>query len=118
VANGRETAQDREAGRGAPVVFMKDSATVVGPFDDVRIPRGSLRTDWEVELGFVIDATARYLSSPRDALDVVAGYVISHDVSERIFQLDLPPQWDLGKSCETFNPLGPWLATTAEVPDP
>jgi 2-keto-4-pentenoate hydratase/2-oxohepta-3-ene-1,7-dioic acid hydratase in catechol pathway len=101
-----------------PVVFMKDPATVVGPCDDVRIPRGSLRTDWEVELGVVIGAPARYLSSPRDALNVVAGYAISHDVTERTFQLDLSPQWDLGKSCETFNPLGPWLVTTDEVPDP
>jgi 2-keto-4-pentenoate hydratase/2-oxohepta-3-ene-1,7-dioic acid hydratase in catechol pathway len=101
-----------------PVVFMKDPATVIGPFDEVHVPRGSLRTDWEVELGVVIGATARYLDSPADALDVVAGYAVSHDVSERAFQLDLSPQWDLGKSCETFNPLGPWLVTADEVPDP
>jgi 2-keto-4-pentenoate hydratase/2-oxohepta-3-ene-1,7-dioic acid hydratase in catechol pathway len=101
-----------------PVVFMKDPSTVVGPFDDVRIPRGSQRTDWEVELGVIIGATARYLTSPGDALGHVAGYAISHDVSERAFQLDLSPQWDLGKSCETFNPLGPWLVTADEVPDP
>jgi 2-keto-4-pentenoate hydratase/2-oxohepta-3-ene-1,7-dioic acid hydratase in catechol pathway len=101
-----------------PVVFMKDPSTVVGPYDDVLIPRGSVKTDWEVELGVVIGTTARYLDSPRDALDVVAGYVISHDVSERTFQLELSPQWDLGKSCETFNPLGPWLVTADEVPDP
>ena len=101
-----------------PVVFMKDPSTVVGPFDDVRIPRGSARTDWEVELGVIIGTTARYLASPDDALGCVAGYAVSHDVSERAFQLDLSPQWDLGKSCETFNPLGPWLVTADEVPDP
>jgi 2-keto-4-pentenoate hydratase/2-oxohepta-3-ene-1,7-dioic acid hydratase in catechol pathway len=101
-----------------PVVFMKDPATVVGPYDQVLIPRGSVKTDWEVELGVVIGATARYLASPHDALGVVAGYAISHDVSERAFQLELSPQWDLGKSCESFNPLGPWLVTADEVPDP
>ena len=101
-----------------PVVFMKDPSTVVGPFDDVLIPRGSAKTDWEVELGVVIGSTARYLASPQEALSVVAGYTVSHDVSERAFQLELSPQWDLGKSCETFNPLGPWLVTPDEVPDP
>ena len=101
-----------------PVVFMKDPSTVVGPFDEVLIPRGSVKTDWEVELGVVIGATARYLGSPDDALGVVAGYAVSNDVSERTFQLDLSPQWDLGKSCETFNPLGPWLVTADEVADP
>jgi 2-keto-4-pentenoate hydratase/2-oxohepta-3-ene-1,7-dioic acid hydratase in catechol pathway len=101
-----------------PVVFMKDPATVVGPFDDVLIPRGSAKTDWEVELGVVIGSAARYLRSPADGLAAVAGYAISHDVSERAFQLELSPQWDLGKSCETFNPLGPWLVTADEVPDP
>jgi 2-keto-4-pentenoate hydratase/2-oxohepta-3-ene-1,7-dioic acid hydratase in catechol pathway len=101
-----------------PVVFMKDPSTVVGPYDDVLIPRGSVKTDWEVELGVVVGTTARYLDSPRDALGLVAGYIISHDVSERTFQLELSPQWDLGKSCETFNPLGPWLVTADEVPDP
>jgi 2-keto-4-pentenoate hydratase/2-oxohepta-3-ene-1,7-dioic acid hydratase in catechol pathway len=101
-----------------PVVFMKDPATVVGPYDDVLIPRGSAKTDWEVELGVVIGTTARYLDSPATGLAVVAGYTISHDVSERAFQLELSPQWDLGKSCETFNPLGPWLVTADEVRDP
>jgi 2-keto-4-pentenoate hydratase/2-oxohepta-3-ene-1,7-dioic acid hydratase in catechol pathway len=101
-----------------PVVFMKDPSTVVGPFDEVLIPRGSVKTDWEVELGVVIGSTARYLASPEEALSVVAGYTVSHDVSERAFQLELSPQWDLGKSCETFNPLGPWLVTADEVPDP
>jgi 2-keto-4-pentenoate hydratase/2-oxohepta-3-ene-1,7-dioic acid hydratase in catechol pathway len=101
-----------------PVVFMKDPATVVGPFDNVLIPRGSSKTDWEVELGVVIGVTARYLDSPAAGLKAVAGYVISHDVSEREFQLELSPQWDLGKSCETFNPLGPWLVTAGEIVDP
>jgi 2-keto-4-pentenoate hydratase/2-oxohepta-3-ene-1,7-dioic acid hydratase in catechol pathway len=101
-----------------PVVFMKDPSTVAGPFDEVRIPRGSVKTDWEVELGVVIGATARYLSSPDEALGVIAGYAVSHDVSERTFQLELSSQWDLGKSCETFNPLGPWLVTADEVPNP
>lgn len=101
-----------------PVVFMKDPSTVIGPYDDVLIPRGSMKTDWEVELGVVIGRRARYLDSPAAARQVPAGYVVSHDVSERMFQLELSPQWDLGKSCETFNPLGPWLVTADEVPDP
>lgn len=101
-----------------PVVFMKDPSTVVGPYDDVLIPRGSVKTDWEVELGVVIGATARYLASPEEASAVIAGYAVSHDVSERAYQLELSPQWDIGKSCETFNPLGPWLVTADEVPDP
>jgi 2-keto-4-pentenoate hydratase/2-oxohepta-3-ene-1,7-dioic acid hydratase in catechol pathway len=101
-----------------PVVFLKDPSTVTGPYDDVLIPRGSAKTDWEVELGVIIGSRARYLDAPADALPVVAGYAVSHDVSERAFQLELSPQWDLGKSCETFNPLGPWLVTADEVPDP
>jgi 2-keto-4-pentenoate hydratase/2-oxohepta-3-ene-1,7-dioic acid hydratase in catechol pathway len=101
-----------------PVVFMKDPATVIGPYDNVLIPRGSFKTDWEVELGVVIGETARYLDSPAAGLKAVAGYVISHDVSERAFQLELSSQWDLGKSCETFNPLGPWLVTAGEIADP
>ncbi|MEU2428296.1 fumarylacetoacetate hydrolase family protein [Streptomyces sp. NPDC007861] len=101
-----------------PVVFMKDPGTVVGPYDDVLIPRNSAKTDWEVELGVVIARRARYLDSPQQALRAIAGYAVSNDVSEREFQLDFSPQWDLGKSCETFNPLGPWLVTADEVPDP
>jgi 2-keto-4-pentenoate hydratase/2-oxohepta-3-ene-1,7-dioic acid hydratase in catechol pathway len=101
-----------------PVVFMKDPATMVGPYDDVLIPRGSVKTDWEVELGVVIGTTARYLESPEQALQHVAGYAISHDVSEREFQLERGGQWDKGKSCETFNPFGPWLVSRDEVPDP
>ena len=101
-----------------PVVFMKAPYTAVGPNDTVLIPRGSTKTDWEVELAVVIGRTARYLASPDEALDYVAGYAISNDVSEREFQLERSAQWDLGKSCETFNPLGPYLVTADEVPDP
>ena len=101
-----------------PVLFMKASNTVVGPNDDVRIPRGSEKTDWEVELGVVIGKTARYLDDKSKALDYVAGYCVSNDVSERAFQLERLGGWDKGKSAETFNPLGPWLVTTDEIPDP
>jgi 2-keto-4-pentenoate hydratase/2-oxohepta-3-ene-1,7-dioic acid hydratase in catechol pathway len=101
-----------------PVVFMKDPGTVVGPYDQVLVPRGSVKTDWEVELAVVIGRRARYLDGPEAARAVIAGYAISHDVSEREFQLEYSPQWDLGKSCETFNPLGPWLVTADEVGDP
>lgn len=101
-----------------PVVFMKASNTVVGPDDTVLIPRGSVKTDYEVELAVVIGATARYLDSPAQAPGVIAGYTIADDVSERAFQLERGGQWDKGKSCETFNPLGPWLVTPDEVGDP
>lgn len=101
-----------------PVVFMKDPDTVVGPYDEVLIPRGSVKTDWEVELAVVIGRTARYLRSPEEARRVIAGYAVSNDVSEREFQLEYSGQWDLGKSCETFNPLGPWLVTADEISDP
>lgn len=115
--------RDHAAETGAPipprpVVFMKDPGTVVGPYDEVRIPRGSVKTDWEVELAVVIGRRARYLDGSRAARAVIAGYAISHDVSEREFQLEYSSQWDLGKSCETFNPLGPWLVTADEVGDP
>ncbi|MEH0524288.1 fumarylacetoacetate hydrolase family protein [Streptomyces stelliscabiei] len=101
-----------------PVVFMKDPGTVVGPYDEVLVPRGSVKTDWEVELGVVVGRRARYLEDPEEAADVIAGYVVSHDVSEREFQLEYSSQWDLGKSCETFNPMGPWLVTADEAGDP
>ncbi len=101
-----------------PVVFMKDPATVVGPYDEVLIPRGSVKTDWEVELAVVIGHRARYLADPSDAADCITGYTISNDVSEREFQLEFSAQWDIGKSCETFNPLGPWLVTADEAGDP
>lgn len=99
-----------------PVLFMKDPSTIVGAFDDVFIPRASTKTDWEVELGVVIGRTARYLAGPEDADAVIAGYALSHDVSEREFQLERGGQWDKGKSCETFNPLGPHLVTEVEDP--
>ncbi|CAM3956705.1 fumarylacetoacetate hydrolase family protein [Kibdelosporangium persicum] len=102
-----------------PVVFMKAPDCVVGPYDDVLVPRKSTKTDWEVELAIVIGKTARYVDSPQDAIKHVAGYTISNDVSERAWQLERPGgQWDKGKSCETFNPLGPWLRPASEVPDP
>lgn len=99
-----------------PVVFMKAANTVVGPYDEVLIPLGSRKSDWEVELAVVIGRTARYLESPKAARDVIAGYAISNDVSEREFQLERGGQWDKGKSCETFNPFGPVLVTADEVP--
>ena len=101
-----------------PVVFMKDPTTLVGPYDELLIPRRSTKTDWEVELGVVIARTARYLDSPADAAGVIAGYAVSHDVSEREFQLERTGQWDLGKSCETFNPFGPELVPADEIADP
>ncbi|WKX70566.1 fumarylacetoacetate hydrolase family protein [Streptomyces sp. XD-27] len=101
-----------------PILFMKAPDTVVGPNDTVLVPRGSERTDWEVELAVVIGSTARYLASDEAALAAVAGYAVAHDVSERAFQLERGGQWDKGKNCETFNPLGPWLVTADEVPDP
>ncbi|MEV0198375.1 fumarylacetoacetate hydrolase family protein [Nonomuraea sp. NPDC050691] len=101
-----------------PVVFMKASNTMVGPYDEVLVPRGSVKTDWEVELAIVIGKRARYLDSREEALEVVAGYAVSNDVSEREFQLERGGQWDKGKSCETFNPLGPWLVTADEIADP
>jgi 2-keto-4-pentenoate hydratase/2-oxohepta-3-ene-1,7-dioic acid hydratase in catechol pathway len=101
-----------------PILFLKAGDTVVGPYDDVLIPRRSVKTDWEVELAIVIGTTARYLESVDDAAACVAGYAVSHDVSERAFQLERGGQWDKGKNCETFNPLGPWLVTPDEVPDP
>ena len=100
-----------------PVVFLKDPATVVGPYDRVLIPRGSTKTDWEVELGVVIGTQGRYLDDAGAAAACIAGYVVSHDVSERAFQLERGGQWDKGKSCETFNPLGPELVTPDEVAD-
>jgi 2-keto-4-pentenoate hydratase/2-oxohepta-3-ene-1,7-dioic acid hydratase in catechol pathway len=101
-----------------PIMFYKAPNTVVGPHDAVAIPRGSTRTDWEVELAVVIGRTARYLDSPAAAMAHVAGFAVSNDVSERDFQLTLSGgQWSKGKSCETFNPLGPWLVTPDEMGD-
>ncbi|MFF1683669.1 fumarylacetoacetate hydrolase family protein [Streptomyces sp. NPDC058254] len=101
-----------------PVVFFKAADTVVGPEDTVLVPRKSVKTDWEVELAIVIGRTARYLESHEEALAHVAGYAVSHDVSEREFQIERGGTWDKGKNCETFNPLGPWLVTADEVADP
>ncbi|SCX18109.1 Ureidoglycolate lyase [Agrobacterium sp. DSM 25558] len=100
-----------------PVIFMKATSAIVGPDDNVVIPRGSEKTDWEVELGVVIGKTAKYVSED-DALDYVAGYCVSHDVSERAFQSERQGQWTKGKSCDTFGPIGPWLVTKDEVADP
>ncbi|MFC0097838.1 fumarylacetoacetate hydrolase family protein [Micromonospora marina] len=102
-----------------PVVFLKATNTVVGPYDDIVLPRRATRTDWEVELAVVIGRSAHYLDSPADAADVIAGYTVSNDLSEREFQMsDSGGQWAKGKSCESFNPLGPWLVTADEVDDP
>jgi len=100
-----------------PILFTKSPNTMVGPFDDVVVPRGSLKTDWEVELGIVIGKRCRYLADEREALDAIAGYVLVNDVSERGFQMDRGGQWCKGKSAETFNPCGPWLATPDEFAD-
>ena len=101
-----------------PIIFMKAPNTITGPNDEIIIPRLSLKTDWEVELCVVISKQAKYLNSPEEALEYIAGYAVSNDVSEREFQLERGGQWDKGKSCETFNPLGPWIVTTDEVTDP
>ncbi len=101
-----------------PVVFMKDPSTLVGPNDTVLVPRLSVKTDWEVELAVVIGTTARYLDTPADAPAHIAGYALSHDVSEREFQIERGGQWDKGKSCETFNPFGPILVEASEIADP
>jgi 2-keto-4-pentenoate hydratase/2-oxohepta-3-ene-1,7-dioic acid hydratase in catechol pathway len=100
-----------------PIIFMKASSAIVGPDDDLLIPRGSQKTDWEVELGVVIGKRAKYVSEA-EALDYVAGYCVSHDVSERAFQAERQGQWTKGKSCDTFGPIGPWLVTKDEVADP
>ena len=100
-----------------PILFMKANSAIVGPNDDVVMPRGSTHTDWEVELGVVIGKAAKYVSEG-DALEYVAGYCIINDVSERHFQTQLTGQWTKGKSCDTFGPTGPWLVTRDEVGDP
>jgi len=100
-----------------PVLFMKATSAICGPNDNVRIPRDSQKTDWEVELGFVIGKEARYVKA-EDALSHVAGYCVINDLSERAFQLEGTGQWVKGKSADTFGPIGPWLVTADEVPDP
>ncbi|ANA31940.1 Ureidoglycolate lyase [Ralstonia mannitolilytica] len=100
-----------------PVVFGKWTSAICGPNDDVEIPRGSVKTDWEVELGVVIGKSGRYISEA-DALAHVAGYCVINDVSEREYQLERGGTWDKGKGCDTFGPIGPWLVTADEVPNP
>ncbi|TCU23689.1 2-keto-4-pentenoate hydratase/2-oxohepta-3-ene-1,7-dioic acid hydratase in catechol pathway [Rhizobium azibense] len=100
-----------------PIIFMKATSAIVGPNDNVVIPRGSEKTDWEVELGVVIGKTAKYVTEA-EALDCVAGYCVSNDVSERGFQTERSGQWTKGKSCDTFGPIGPWLVTKDEIADP
>lgn len=100
-----------------PIIFMKATSAICGPNDDVLIPRGSEKTDWEVELGVVIGRTAKYVSEA-EALDYVAGYCLTNDVSERAFQTERSGQWTKGKSCDTFGPIGPWLVTKDEIADP
>jgi 2-keto-4-pentenoate hydratase/2-oxohepta-3-ene-1,7-dioic acid hydratase in catechol pathway len=100
-----------------PIIFNKVSSCICGPNDDTIMPKGATKLDWEVELGIVIGQRARYLSKDK-ALDVVAGYCLANDVSERAFQIERAGQWVKGKSCETFGPLGPWLVTKDEIKDP
>jgi 2-keto-4-pentenoate hydratase/2-oxohepta-3-ene-1,7-dioic acid hydratase in catechol pathway len=100
-----------------PVVFMKATSCIQGPNDPVMLPKGSKKTDWEVELGVVIGTQARYVSQ-KDALNFVAGYCTINDISEREYQLERGGTWDKGKGCDTFGPLGPWLVTRDEVPNP
>jgi 2-keto-4-pentenoate hydratase/2-oxohepta-3-ene-1,7-dioic acid hydratase in catechol pathway len=110
-------AETGQAVPSEPILFTKSPNTLIGPFDDVRIPRGSTKPDWEVELGIVIGRRTSYLDSVEDAADAIAGYVLVNDVSERAFQNERGGQWSKGKSAETFNPAGPWLATPDEIPD-
>ena len=110
----------REAGMpipSEPIVFTKAISCIQGPDDDVMLPKGSVKGDWEVELGVVIGKMARHVTQ-KAALGHVAGYVLSNDVSEREFQLERGGQWDKGKGCDTFGPLGPWLVTKEEIPNP
>jgi 2,4-diketo-3-deoxy-L-fuconate hydrolase len=100
-----------------PVIFMKATSAICGPNDDIVIPRGGTKVDWEVELGVVIGTPAKYVSEA-DAMSYVAGYCVINDLSERAFQLEGTGQWVKGKSVDTFGPIGPWLVTTDEVPDP
>lgn len=100
-----------------PIVFMKSTTCIQGANDPVMLPKGSTKTDWEVELGIIVGTKARYVSQ-KEALNFVAGYCIVNDISEREFQLERGPQWDRGKGCDTFGPIGPWLVTRDEVPNP
>lgn len=100
-----------------PILFMKSTTSITGPNDPIIIPKNSVKTDWEVELAFVIGKKASYVSE-EEAMDYVAGYCLHNDVSEREFQLERGGTWDKGKGCDTFAPLGPWLVTKEEIPDP
>lgn len=100
-----------------PIIFTKATSAIIGPDDDVEIPRGSTKTDWEVELGIVIGKPAKYVSEEA-ALDHVAGWCLINDISEREFQLERHGTWDKGKGCDTFGPVGPWLVTRDEIADP
>lgn len=100
-----------------PILFLKATSSINGPFDSVEIPRDAQKVDWEVELGIVIGKTARYVAK-ENAMSYVAGYCVVNDVSERAYQLERGGQWDKGKAADTFGPLGPWLVTADEVPDP
>lgn len=110
----------REAGMPIPtepVIFMKATTCINGPYDPIRVPRGSTKLDWEVELGIVIGREARYVEKDK-AKDYIAGYCAFHDVSERAFQIERGGQWDKGKGCDSFGPIGPWLVTRDEIADP
>jgi 2-keto-4-pentenoate hydratase/2-oxohepta-3-ene-1,7-dioic acid hydratase in catechol pathway len=109
-----ETGQEVPA---EPILFTKSPNTLIGPDDDVRIPRGSTKPDWEVELGVVIGKRTSYLDSVEEAREAIAGYCVVNDVSERVFQMERNGQWSKGKSSETFNPAGPWLVTPDEIDD-
>ena len=111
-------AETGQAVPAEPILFNKAPNTLVGPDDDVIIPRGSTKPDWEVELGVVIGRRCRYLADEQEAAEAIAGYVAVNDVSERAFQMERGGQWVKGKSAETFNPCGPWLATPDEIGDP
>jgi ureidoglycolate lyase len=100
-----------------PIIFMKATSAIIGPNDDVIIPKNAIKPDWEVELGIVIGREARYVDE-KDALKHVAGYCVVNDLSERHFQTERGGQWDKGKGCDTFGPIGPWLVTADEIPDP
>jgi len=117
LCNRRSSGWQCQAVPDEPIVFTKSPNTLIGPNDDVRIPRGSTKPDWEVELGIVIGRRTSYLDSVDEAKDAIAGFVTVNDVSERAFQMERNGQWRKGKSAETFNPAGPWLATPDEIDD-
>jgi 2,4-diketo-3-deoxy-L-fuconate hydrolase len=110
-------AETGQAVPAEPILFTKSPNTLVGPYDDVRQPRGSTKLDWEVELGIVVGRRASYLADHAAARDAIAGYLVCNDVSERAFQTERGGQWSKGKSAETFNPAGPWLVTPDEIED-